>query len=323
VYAIFQCAVSIIDTTLRESLSREIYSKRREYVGSTVASTRNDETDDEDIIGYDSIEPGLPPASSDRKKWWLDNNQPARSTVKATLRGAVPNPKRPSNPFVPSDEPDWVTISKPGRMESYQSTTSSVVSTATEPRGPISTQRKLPPPLDSGNSLITNVRVTNTSKNNSASQVSPSLPTRRPSNASSQASSFSKKTPPPIAKKPVHLSVSGTGPGPSGPKPVPNGRPNSVYSPSAKSMAGVETNFPPPPRRAIDGPTDPLPPRRIIDGPAEPPPPPHPRRPGTQNSNNALVVEADGLKVSSPPVDLLGDSEEMALKGWEVLKPST
>jgi hypothetical protein len=32
-----------------------------------------DETDDEDLLGYESVEPGLPPASSDRRKWWLDN----------------------------------------------------------------------------------------------------------------------------------------------------------------------------------------------------------------------------------------------------------
>jgi hypothetical protein len=323
VYAIFQCSVSIIDAAIRDSLSREIYSKRRAYVGNTVASARDDETDDEDIIGYDSIEPSLPPASSDRRKWWLDNSQPARSTVKAAQRGAVPNPNRPSNPFIPTDEPDWVTISKPGRTESYRSTTSSVASTATEPRGRVPTPRKLPPHLEPAHSLPNNIRVTSITKDVSADQSSPSLPPRRLSNASSQASSLSKKTPPPIAKKPVHLSASETGPSPTGPMRVLNGSSNSVYSSSTRSMAGVRTDFPPPPRRAIDGPAEPLPPRRAVDGPAEPPPPPQPRRPGTQNSSKGLVAGADGLKVSSPPVDLLGDDEEVGLKGWEALKPST
>jgi hypothetical protein len=310
VYATFQCSVSIIDTAIRESLSREIYTKRRAYVGNTVASARDDETDDEDIIGYDPIEPGLPPASSDRRKWWLDNSQPARSTVKATQRGAVPNPNRPSNPFVPTDEPDWVTISKPGRMESYQSIASSVASTATEPRGRMPTPRKLPPPLEPTSSMPNNVRVSSITKDVSASQSSPSLPARRLSNASSQTS-LSKKTPPPVAKKPVHLSASGTGPSPTGPKQVLNGRPDSVYSSSTRSMAGVQTDFPPPPRHATDG-------------PAEPPAPPQPRRPGAPKApGRSLLAEADGLKVSSPPVDLLGDNEELGLKGWEVLKPST
>lgn len=324
VYATFQCSVSIIDTVIRESLSREIYSKRRAYVGNTVASARDDETDDEDIIGYDPIEPSLPPASSDRRKWWLDNSQPARSTVKADQRGAVPNPNRPSNPFVPTDEPDWVTISKPGRMESYQSTASSVASTAIEPRGrmPMPTPRKLPTPLEPTSSLPNNARVSSITKDVPVGQ-SPPLPVRRLSNASSQAPSLSKKTPPPVAKKPVHLSASGTGPSPTGPKPALNGRPNFVYSSSTRSMVGVQTEFPPPPRKAIDGPAESLPPRQANDGPAEPPPPPQRRRPGTQGSSKALVAKADSLKVSSPPVDLLGDNEEAGLKGWEALKPST
>jgi len=292
-------------------------------VGNTVASARDDGTDDEDIIGYDPIEPSLPPASSDRRKWWLDNSQPARSTVKATQRGAVPNPNRPSNPFVPTDEPDWVTVSKPGRMESYLSTASSVASTATEPRGRVSTPRKLPPPLEPPNSLSDNARATSVTKDISVGQPPPSLPARHLSDASSQASSVSKKTPPPVAKKPVHLLASRTGTSPTGPKPVLNEGPNSLHLSLTRPMAGVQTDFPPPLRRAIDGPAESLPPRRVTDGPAEPPAPPQPRRPGTHNSSKALVARADGLKVSSPPVDLLGDNEEVGLKGWEVLKPST
>lgn len=43
-------------------------------VGDTHAAGANmEDTDDEDLIGYEAIEPGLPPASSDRRKWWLDN----------------------------------------------------------------------------------------------------------------------------------------------------------------------------------------------------------------------------------------------------------
>lgn len=56
-------------------MSREIYRKRRAFVGSTTANGDAEETDDEDLIGYDSIDPGLPPASSDRRKWWLDNGR--------------------------------------------------------------------------------------------------------------------------------------------------------------------------------------------------------------------------------------------------------
>ncbi len=75
VYATFQCAVSAIDEARKEILGREIYARRRLEVGNTTANTRNNDLDDEDIIGYESIAPEFPPASSDRRKWWLDNGK--------------------------------------------------------------------------------------------------------------------------------------------------------------------------------------------------------------------------------------------------------
>ena len=75
-YATFQCLISKVDEKRKEQLSSEIYSQRRAVVGNTTANGPLEETDDEDLIGYDSIEPGLPPASSDRRKWWLDNGLP-------------------------------------------------------------------------------------------------------------------------------------------------------------------------------------------------------------------------------------------------------
>ena len=75
VYATFQCAVSAIDEVRKEALGREIYAKRKFEVGDNTANARNDGFDDEDIIGYDPIAPELPPASSDRRKWWLDNGE--------------------------------------------------------------------------------------------------------------------------------------------------------------------------------------------------------------------------------------------------------
>jgi hypothetical protein len=73
VYATFQCTVNKVDEKKKEQLSQEMYRQRRTIVGDTHAAGQMDDTDDEDLIGYDSIEPGLPPASSDRRKWWLDN----------------------------------------------------------------------------------------------------------------------------------------------------------------------------------------------------------------------------------------------------------
>lgn len=80
VYATFQCAVSAVDEVRKENLGREIYTKRRSEVGDITANAKIDEFDDEDITGYDSIAPELPPASSDRRKWWLDNGKGSPSS---------------------------------------------------------------------------------------------------------------------------------------------------------------------------------------------------------------------------------------------------
>lgn len=75
VYATFRCAVSAVDEVRKDILGREIYAKRQSEVENTTANAGNDDFYNEDIIGYESIAPELPPASSDRRKWWLDNGK--------------------------------------------------------------------------------------------------------------------------------------------------------------------------------------------------------------------------------------------------------
>lgn len=83
VYATFTCDINIIDEKRREQLNNEIYAQRRKSMGrptfngdarGAVIEKPSDE-DDEDLLEYESIEPGLPPASSDRRKWWFDNGK--------------------------------------------------------------------------------------------------------------------------------------------------------------------------------------------------------------------------------------------------------
>lgn len=74
VYATFTCSISIINGKQKERLSQDIYHTRRIAVGESTANSRADETDDEDLIGYISVAPGLPPASSESSKWWLKNS---------------------------------------------------------------------------------------------------------------------------------------------------------------------------------------------------------------------------------------------------------
>lgn len=301
--------MSIVDERARDSLSREIYLKRRADVGTTIASSSVDDTEDEDIIGYDAIEPGLPPASSDRRKWWLDNGLPARSSVRPPERGAALNPNRPSNPFPATDEPDWVHVSQPVRTESFQSNVSSLV--GSDRRSGLVTPRKLPPPFEPANSPSSNNihGSTLTKAQSIPTTTSPSM--RRPSSSSSQTSTL-KKQPPPIARKPVHLTASVTSSSPTTPKPDLNGMPNSVLRISSISMNGVQTKFPPPPKRAIGG----------VEGGKAQTPPAQPRRMANNSASKTTEVQP-GSSLPSKPVDLLGDDQDASLKGWEVLKPSS
>ena len=75
VYATFQCTINKIDEPVKRALSQDIYAKRRSEIRDTSAGSRSNDLDEEDLIGYDSIAPGLPPASSDRHRWWLDNGE--------------------------------------------------------------------------------------------------------------------------------------------------------------------------------------------------------------------------------------------------------
>ncbi|KAG0650827.1 hypothetical protein D0Z07_2841 [Hyphodiscus hymeniophilus] len=310
VFATFQCTVSIVEEAVREALSREIYQKRQSEIGMTTANSKLDDTDDEDLIGYDSIEPGLPPASSDRRKWWLDNNQPARSILKPAQNGAVPNPNRPSNPYKLSDEPDWVTLPRmPAPRGSSQANPLRSTSKATNGH------RKLPPPLNPPSSM--------TSLNNSISNISliDSLPSTNdpaplPKSANrrlstSTNSSTSKKAAPPVAQKPLHLISS-----PS-PTPVPALATASRAPQKLPRQASINhTDFAVPPRRAGVGSTPILASKREVEEISTPPPPPQQRRGGRK------AVPEEDPRPSLPPrlMDLLGDADD--LNGWEALKPS-
>ncbi|KAJ4297134.1 Inositol-1,4,5-trisphosphate 5-phosphatase 1 [Collariella sp. IMI 366227] len=118
VYAIFECGVNLVNEKLRDKISREIYERRKAEVGGETANLAENESDDEDLIGYDAIEPGLPPASSDRQKWWLENGKMAKSSISPPkpdnpMSQTILNPKRPTNPHMPTEEPDWLPARKP------------------------------------------------------------------------------------------------------------------------------------------------------------------------------------------------------------------
>lgn len=153
--------MSVVDEQLRESISKELYQRRKVDVGDATAHLgTGEDSDDEDLIGYDSIEPGLPPASSDRQKWWLDNKQPARAAVPVPKprngQTIGLNPNRPSNPFGITEEPDWISIPRSSSKASLSSMSSSPFEKVNLPNVMASASastssvppRKLPPPYD-------------------------------------------------------------------------------------------------------------------------------------------------------------------------------
>ncbi|MCJ1313415.1 inositol polyphosphate 5-phosphatase [Agyrium rufum] len=111
VWGSFECTVSNVDVAAKERLSRNLFARRRASMGEDVIKDQvSDEDDDEDVDAQEnkSIAPGLPPASSTRQKWWLNDGLPARSTVANGHDGQIPNPDRSANPFKPSSQPEWI-----------------------------------------------------------------------------------------------------------------------------------------------------------------------------------------------------------------------
>ncbi|KAK7908118.1 Inositol-1-4-5-trisphosphate 5-phosphatase 1 [Apiospora marii] len=262
VYAAYQCIVNIIDEPLKEKISRGLYDRRKAEVGQTGTNLELDDSDDEDLIGYDAIEPGLPPASSDRQRWWLENGKMAQSSIQAPrpadgASSTVLSKTRPSNPFVPNDENEWVDVPRANsRLGSFSSISSSPYehinhSTLLSTSASSSTPRKLPPPYEasglpakvgrlnlmdepipgqgqmheppppppprrqaSSNTTGTPARAIPINRE-SANTPKPTPPPQQsqPLSAVPAQVSGKSKAPPPVAKKPVHLTspTMGTG----------------------------------------------------------------------------------------------------------------
>ncbi|KAJ2982803.1 hypothetical protein NUW58_g6365 [Xylaria curta] len=239
VFATFQCTVNIVDEALRQRISRQLYEQRKADVGHTAAILdTEDSEDDEDLIGYDPIEPGLPPASSDHQRWWLENGKMAKSIVgppdstngDSEYSSVILNPSRPSNPFSATEEPDWVAVpraSSNSRLSSFSSSISSSpyehinhstllsTSASSSMSSAAATGQKndAPPPPPPRRQTNTSTPQSTTISSATTSVVgshasSTSFPATHPRtvSSSSQMSAKSSKAPPPVARKPAHLT---------------------------------------------------------------------------------------------------------------------
>ncbi|KAI1341616.1 SacI homology domain-containing protein [Xylariaceae sp. FL0016] len=247
VYAIFQCTVNIIDEAHREHISRQLYDRRKAEVGHTPTVLDTDDSeDDEDLIGYEPIEPGLPPASSDQQRWWLENGKMAKSAIappksangSRDIATVVLNPGRPSNPFNVTDEPDWVAVPRANsRLSSFSSISSSPYehinhsafqSTSASNPAP----RKLPPPFDPS---------TLPAKVGRMNIMDEQTPTQSHRN---------EAPPPPPPRRQTVTNMGQSGSASSSPQPVPRAKPHPpVPQPrvvSTSSQVSSDSRSPPP-----------------------------------------------------------------------------
>lgn len=109
VYATFECTISNVDERRKEELSRTLYEKRKQSIAGSSAAM---EHIDEDVVGYRSVAAGLPPASSNRRKWWLDNGTTRSKThhvhsgvTDQHLRSSCSLAGRPTNEHGPQPGP--------------------------------------------------------------------------------------------------------------------------------------------------------------------------------------------------------------------------
>ena len=218
-----------------------------------------DDTDVEDLIGYDAVEPGLPPASSDRRKWWLDNGLPARSTVQSPGKNFVPNPQRVSNPFKPTTEPEWVRIQQSQNVGSQPERDNSPGRAPSVARRSAAVARKVPPPYIYSGDNISSTSLSSLPPqltNRSQHPFSPVPLIRSSSHSSTQSLPIStpipRKAAPPVPRKPRQVSSPSVSPTSERPQSLSLSRNSSVGSTSLQFQTRPKVApSPPPPRRGV------------------------------------------------------------------------
>lgn len=74
VSALFDCTISIVNEAQKDKLRRALYDRHRAEFGAVKSKGNLLEDDDGTARSFVNSQ-GLPPASSDRQKWWLDNGR--------------------------------------------------------------------------------------------------------------------------------------------------------------------------------------------------------------------------------------------------------
>ncbi|CCH40919.1 hypothetical protein BN7_453 [Wickerhamomyces ciferrii] len=134
VFGIFEAKVTIIDEILQQNLTKTLYEKRKLEIGkqggisqilnnaatqaqlfpSNTINSNNNQNNNNQVNNQNnndfnnSTSHGLPPPSSDKSKWWIEGGQSVKVDLDINDDEVVINPNRPSNPFEPTNEPDFI-----------------------------------------------------------------------------------------------------------------------------------------------------------------------------------------------------------------------
>ncbi|GMF81901.1 unnamed protein product [Aspergillus oryzae] len=102
VWATFSCVINVVDEAMKAKLRRILYTERRNdpynILSKTIEQAR---AQSEEHIPPTPIAPGLPPASSDHHRWWLENGMPPGDGYNLNIHHS-------SNPFSSSSDASWI-----------------------------------------------------------------------------------------------------------------------------------------------------------------------------------------------------------------------
>ncbi|POS83673.1 hypothetical protein EPUL_005195, partial [Erysiphe pulchra] len=291
VYGIFLCTISIVDEIQKEALSRQIFKERKAQINGTLSNSKDNTT--ENRLKTVSSESDLFSGSSDQQDLWLNGSNGSHSQILSPRKvSTAQNLSHPINKPYSVIKPQ-VLPSKPLNLPLNSATwnTSTTrefaknLSTLTQTKGISKT-------LESGDSKKYNL------KDDQIKSRSSTLPNYVTLDKSKVFTSTSTKgqAPPPIARKPAHLSstpiktsqtsVISTAHSKSSNKYAPPSISDTTSSQNRHSHSKIKekkTNEPPPPPQPRnfgkiikDSPLLPQP-RNVSKGTREPPLPPQSR----------------------------------------------
>ncbi|KAL2866794.1 SacI domain and endonuclease/exonuclease/phosphatase family protein [Aspergillus lucknowensis] len=110
VCASFTCTINVVDEPQKEAVRHNLHAKWRTTSHSIEAQPQPGYLGNGELIPIEPITTGLPPPSSDQRKWWLDNGAPVKSSIQSPSNDSTLNLHRTSNPFSTKESPDWVPV---------------------------------------------------------------------------------------------------------------------------------------------------------------------------------------------------------------------